>query len=119
MMKILNRDTKDIVTKENIRKPFYAFSEFIREQGVVGLAIGFILGGSVNVLVRSFANDIIQPLIGLAFKNKDGLAQLTWGPVTIGNFIIATIDFIILAAVVYFIFKGLGLEKIDKKKEKK
>lgn len=113
-----NNKTLDKITN-NARKPLYSFMEFIREQGVVGLAIGFILGGSVNVLVRSFANDIIQPLIGLAFKNKDGLAQLQWGPVTIGNFIIATIDFIILAAVVFFVFKGLQLEKIDRKKEKK
>jgi large conductance mechanosensitive channel len=116
---MINLGSNRVIKKISENTPITSFMEFIREQGVVGLAIGFILGGSINSLVRSFANDIVQPLIGLAFKNKDGLAQLKWGPISIGNFLIASIDFIILAAVVYFVFKGLGLEKIDKKKEKK
>ena len=41
------------------------FIDFIREQGVIGLAIGFILGGAVSKVVTSLVNDIISPVIGL------------------------------------------------------
>lgn len=92
------------------------FFDFIREQGVVGLAIGFILGGATNGLVKSLVDDIVNPLIGLLFSKQDSLAGLMLGPVGLGRFISSLIDFIVLAAVVYFVFRGLRLEKLDKKK---
>ena len=39
------------------------FIAFIREQGVVGLAVGFILGGAIAKMVTSLVNDMINPLI--------------------------------------------------------
>lgn len=43
--------------------------------------------------------------------------HLAVGPVEImwGNFVAVLIDFLVVAAVVYWLFKGLGLEKLDKK----
>lgn len=93
------------------------FINFIREQGVVGLAIGFILGGAVSKLVASLVNDLIQPLIGMLFGSADGLASLSYGSIAYGNFLAILIDFLIVAAVVYYGFKALKLDKIDKKKE--
>lgn len=93
------------------------FIQFVREQGVIGLAIGFILGGAISKVVSSFVEDIVQPLLGYALGSAKGLSGLAIGPVTYGQFITAAIDFLIIAAVVYFIFKGLGLNKLDKKKE--
>lgn len=101
-----------------MKKQVTSFVEFIREQGVVGLAIGFVLGGSVNSVVKSLVTDIIEPALGLVFGSTDGLASWTVGPMLVGNFIVALIDFIILAAVVFFVFKGLGFERLDKKKDK-
>jgi len=93
------------------------FIEFIREQGVVGLAIGFILGGAISKVVSSLVKDIIQPLLGYALGSAEGLSSLAIGPITYGLFITATIDFLIIAAVIYFMFRGLKLDKLDKKKE--
>lgn len=92
------------------------FIDFIREQGVVGLAVGFILGGAVSGVVSSFVNDIINPIIGAVFGSNEGLASMMLGPVALGSFITVLIDFLIIAAVVYFIFKGLKLDKMDKTK---
>jgi large conductance mechanosensitive channel len=92
------------------------FIEFISEQGVVGLAIGFILGGAVSKLVASLVNDIINPIIAAIFGSADGMAELMLGPVKIGAFASTMIDFLIIAAVVYFGFKGLKLDRLDKKK---
>ena len=102
----------------NLRERGREFVNFVREQGVVGLAIGFILGGAVSKVVGSFVQDLIQPAIGLIFGSTQGLKALHIGPIMVGNFLAVFIDFLILSAVVYFVFKKLGLETLDKKKER-
>lgn len=92
------------------------FMQFVREQGVVGLAVGFILGGSVSKVVTALVNDVVNPLIGYILGSTEGLKAMKLGPVLLGDFIAVTIDFLIIAAVVYFIVKGLGLDKLDKAK---
>ena len=94
----------------------HGFVDFIREQGVVGLAVGFILGGAVSKLVASFVTDIVQPIIGMFFGSTEGLAALSYKSIMWGNFLAILIDFVIVAAVVYFGVKMLGLDKLDKKK---
>jgi len=89
------------------------FVHFIREQGVVGLAIGFILGGAVSKVVSSLVTDVINPLIGMVFGSTDGLATIVLGPVALGHFVSVLIDFVIVAAVVFFIFKRLGVDRLD------
>lgn len=93
------------------------FLQFVREQGVVGLAIGFILGGAVGKVVASLVNDIIMPVISLALGSTEGLKALSYFGVNYGAFISTCVDFIIIAAVIYFVFKKIGLDKLDKKKE--
>ncbi len=94
------------------------FLTFIREQGVVGLAIGFILGAEVTALVKSLVEGIINPLIGL-LGDADSLAEASLmigdAEVVWGAFVAQLVNFIIVAAVVYFVFKKLGLDSIDKK----
>lgn len=99
------------------------FFDFIREQGVVGLAIGFLLGGAVSKVVSAFVADIINPLLSFVMGSTDGLKQayIAIGDAKImwGDFISVIIDFLIIAMVIYFGFKGLGIDKLDKKKEGK
>jgi len=96
------------------------FLDFIREQGVVGLAVGFILGGAVSKVVAALVADIINPIVGVALGSAGNLANEFWkiGSVRIlyGDFISVFIDFSIIAAVVYFGVKFIGLDKLDKKK---
>ncbi len=97
------------------------FIQFIREQGVVGFATGFILGGAVSDLVKSLMADIINPVLGLLLGSVHDLktasvdffgATITWG-----NFLSSLINFIVLAIVVYTAFKILRLELLDKKED--
>ncbi|MDO9027333.1 MAG: MscL family protein [Candidatus Roizmanbacteria bacterium] len=87
--------------------------------GVVGLAVGFILGGAIAKLVSSLVTDIVNPVLGLLLSKTKSLETMALrigeSKIMWGHFISVTIDFIIVAAVVYFIVKGLGFEKIDKK----
>jgi len=97
------------------------FIDFIREQGVVGLAVGFILGGAVSKVVSALVTDIINPVIGILLGAASGLkeASISLGSAKIlyGDLISVIIDFIIIALVVYYGVKAIGLDKLDKKKE--
>ena len=103
-----------------MHKQLAGFMQFIREQGVVGLAVGFILGGAVSKLVSALVEDIINPILGIvlgaagnlsSYTMQVGQAQIMWG-----NFLAVMIDFLVIAMVVYFGVKGLGLDKLDKQK---
>ena len=97
------------------------FIAFIREQGVVGFAIGFILGGAVSELVKSLMADVINPALGLLLGSVQDLktASVPFFGATImwGSFLGSLINFIVLAGVVYVLFKMLRLEKLDKKRD--
>jgi large conductance mechanosensitive channel len=94
------------------------FIEFIRKQGVIGLAVGFILGGAVSKLVSALVGDIINPLLGIILGKINlvsaaitvGSAKIMWG-----DFVGVLIDFLVIALVVYFGVKLLKLDKLDKK----
>ena len=93
------------------------FADFIRERGVVGLAIGFMMGGAVTKTVTSLVDDVINPLIGFVAGGHLNLSEMTIGVVKIGSFGNNLINLFIVSAVVYFIFfKALHLEKLEKPK---
>lgn len=107
---------------EKILKPrLQDFLDFVREHGVIGLALGIIIGGAVTKLVTAVVTDLINPLIGIFLGKIGDLSNVTIhifsANLLIGSFISALIDFLIIVAVVYFGIKKLGLEKLDKKKE--
>jgi large conductance mechanosensitive channel len=97
------------------------FVDFIREQGVVGLAVGFILGGAVSKVVSAFITDIINPVLGLILGMAGDLKTASFGigsaQVMYGDLISVFIDFTVVALVVYFGVKIIGLDRLDKKKE--
>jgi large conductance mechanosensitive channel len=96
------------------------FLIFIREQGVVGFAVGFILGGAISQVVGSLVSDIINPLISGLTSNAQNLYwTLGSSKILYGNFIGSLINFIILALVVYISVKVLRVDRLDKKKEEK
>ncbi|MEW6555330.1 MAG: MscL family protein [Actinomycetota bacterium] len=100
------------------KKGLAGFVDFLRKQGVVGLAIGFIIGTATAVVVSAFVNDLINPIIG-AILGQGSLDTLTFtigdAVFNYGHFIGVLINFMIILAVVYFGFKALRLEKLDKK----
>lgn len=98
------------------------FLDFIKEQGVVGLAVAVILGAAAKDVVDSLVADIINPLIGLLF-DADSLAteSFTIGEgadaaiIGWGNLVSNLISFAVVAAVVYFVLNK-AMAKFDKKK---
>lgn len=96
------------------------FIEFVRTQGVVGLAVGFILGGAISKVVSALVDDIINPVLGIFLGAAGNLSEMYFNvgsaKVMWGDFISVIIDFLVVAVVVYFGVKKLGLDKLDNKK---
>ena len=95
---------------------FSGFVNFIWERGVMGLLIGFVLGGAVSKVTASFSADILNPLLAAVFGSTNKLADFMIGSVALGKFLASIIDFLVLAIVIYILFKVLKLETLDVKK---
>jgi large conductance mechanosensitive channel len=100
------------------------FVEFIREKGVLGLAVGIIMGGAVTKFVTSIVENIINPFLGAITGVAGNLTELTYRiPYTgivlkWGAFLSSLIDFLAIILVIYLIFfKTPILASLDKKKE--
>ena len=97
------------------------FVLFVRQQGVIGLAVAFVIGGAVQKLISSLVSDLINPLIGLMLGRTQDLKELSFsvGSATFawGNFLSNLIDFLIIAFVIYILVKGLRADVLDKPKQ--
>lgn len=91
------------------------FKAFAMRGNVVDLAIGVIIGGAFGAIVNSLINDVITPLLlkpALDAAQMSKLEDLTaFGAVKYGKFIGATINFIIVAFVLFLIVKGMNAAK--------
>ena len=112
------------LSSQKAKSAFEGFMEFIRKQGVVGLAIGLAIGTQAAELVKNIVNSIITPFVDL-LVGPGGLKGLNlfvnmFGRTTtfqFGLLIDSILKFIAVAAVIYFIVIGLKLDKWDKKKD--
>jgi len=83
------------------------FRDFILRGNVMDLAVAVIIGAAFGKIISSLVGDIINPLIGATLgKPNFGFLVIHMGSgvITIGNFINAVIEFVIVAAVIYFVF---------------
>ena len=104
------------------------FREFALKGNVVDLAVGIIIGAAFSGIVTSLVGDIIMPIIGaitggldfsnyftplsklvtegnLADAKKQG-AVLAWG-----NFLTLTLNFIIVAFVLFTVIRAMNVLK--------
>ena len=83
------------------------FRDFVLRGNVMDLAVAVIIGAAFGKIVGSLVSDIINPLIGATMgKPNFGFLVIHMGKgvITIGNFVNAVIEFVIVAAVIYFVF---------------
>jgi large conductance mechanosensitive channel len=98
------------------------FKDFIARGNVMDMAVGIIIGAAFTAIVTSLVGDLINPIIALFtggidfsgwFYSLDGeaysslaVAQEAGAPVfAVGNFIMAIINFVIVAFVVFLLVK--------------
>ena len=125
-----------------MKKFLSEFKAFALRGNVIDLAVGVIIGGAFQAIVKSLVDDLIMPFVGLAtgginftdqflvLKLAEGVAEGTkYASLTAakeagatvfayGSFITAVINFIIMAVVIFLFVKGINnLHKLGKKKE--
>ncbi len=87
------------------------FKEFISRGNVVDLAVGVIIGGAFGGIVTSLVKDVIMPPIGYLLSGiTDASGKVTKPEVAIGYgaFINTLINFVIVAAVIFIVIKGVN-----------
>ncbi len=98
---------------------FKEFVGFLKQYGVIGLAIAVIIGGKLNLLVSSLVADILTPLLfqpALKAAGVDNIALLSFNGILYGKFASALIDFFIVAFVVFLFAKKIMKEETVAKK---
>ncbi len=88
------------------------FKEFAMRGNVVDLAVGVIIGGAFGKIVSSLIDDVITPLLlkpALEAAHLTKLEELVvLGSVKYGSFLASTINFIIVAFVLFMLIKGMN-----------
>ena len=95
------------------------FIDFIGKAGVLGLAVGFIMGTYIGTVVSALVQDIIMPVPGALMPGGDWRKAIFTVPVgngmnfAVGDFVGVIINFLIVACVIFLIAKyakKLGLK---------
>lgn len=107
------------------RKHATGFSDFVRTQGVIGLAVGLAIGTAAGDTVKKLVEGFINPIVQFMIGSRQGLESATlhvdlfhrtadfrWGA-----FVSSSITLLATALVIYLIVHMAKLDKIDKKKE--
>lgn len=83
------------------------FKDFAMRGNVIDLAVGIIIGAAFTAIVTSLVDDILSPIIGLLVQVNfsDLSANFCGVTLTYGKFIMAVINFLIVAFVLFSIIK--------------
>ena len=94
------------------------FKEFINQGNVMDLAVGVIIGAAFKAIVDSVVGDLISPLIGSIFNMdfSELSVNINGAELKYGNFIMAVLNFFIIAIVLFCIIKAFNKAKNAVKK---
>lgn len=115
-------------------KQLAGFMRFVREQGVVGLAVGLAIGTQVGVTVKMIVEGFVNPIVTFLVGSQNTLANSVWNIIgqdtkttdywiTLGHrtlvlgwgeIVSSLITLLAVAAVIYYVVKGLKLDRLDK-----
>ncbi len=103
------------------------FKEFALKGNMVDLAVGVIIGGAFGKIIASIVNDLIMPPLslitgGVNFKElkivlsraADGTVAAAWN---YGNFLQTTIEFLIIALIIFLMIKAMNKLRKKEKEE--
>ncbi len=101
------------------------FLDFIRTQGVVGLAVGLAIGTAAGATVKALVEGFINPIVQFIVGSQDSLASASWqlelwgrtADFKWGAAVSSAITLIATALVIYWIVNIFKLDRLDKKKD--
>ncbi len=101
------------------------FVDFIRTQGVIGLAVGLAIGTAAGDTVARLVEGFINPIVQFVVGSQAGLQAAVWhvelwgrnADFAWGAFVSSAITLLATALVIYWIIHVLKLNRLDKKKD--
>ena len=104
------------------------FKDFIAKGNVMDMAVGIIVGAAFTAIVKSMVDDLINPIIGIflggldftnlfvvlgdgEFASLDAAREAGAGVFAYGSFIMAIINFLIIAFVVFMLVRYVNKVK--------
>ena len=103
-----------------MKKFLEEFKVFALRGNVIDLAVGVIIGGAFQAIVKSLTDDILMPLVGLFMRSdfKAVTVVILGVEVRYGAFVSAVINFIIMAFLIFLLVKGMNtIARFGRKKE--
>lgn len=95
------------------------FMAFLKQYGIVGLAIAVVIGGKLNEFISSLVNDLLMPVIfqpALKAANVDNIRALSYNGILYGKVLGSAVDFLIVAVVVFLFAKWVLKEETVSKR---
>lgn len=110
---------------DKVKNHVGGFVDFIRSQGVIGLAVGLAIGTAAGDTVKKLVEGFINPVVQFIVGSGDKLATATWHVELFGRTadfawgaaLSSTITLLATALVIYWIVNVFKLDKLDKKKD--
>ena len=78
------------------------FKDFLIRGNVIDLAVGLIMGTAFTAVVTSLVQAVLMPAISMLIGSPNFDDFLVFGQVKIGVFLTAVVNFVLIAAAVYF-----------------
>ena len=94
------------------------FKDFILRGNVLDLAVAFIMGAAFNEVVKALVEKVLMPAISMLVQAPNFDSFLVFGDIKIGAFLTAVVNFLLVAAAVYFAVV-LPVQKLNEMAAKK
>lgn len=117
---IARAEARQLATKQ-----VSGFTDFLREQNVISIGIGLVLGIQIKAVVDTIMASLVNPVTQLLLPGQEALSkqsftmslddksvQVGWGAIVYSLF-----TFVLVALIIYAGYKMLKLDKLAKKKE--
>ncbi|MGV9002105.1 MAG: MscL family protein [Candidatus Saccharimonadaceae bacterium] len=109
---------------DHVKGQIGGFFDFIRSQGVIGLAVGLAIGAAAGDTVKKIVEGFINPIVQFITGSGSTLATSTWtfhafgrsATFAWGAALSSLITLLATALVIYWLVNIFRLDKLDKKK---
>ncbi len=88
------------------------FKNFLLRGNVIDLAVGIIMGTAFTAVVTALVQSVLMPAISMLVQSPNFDSFLVFGQIKIGVFLTAVVNFLLIAAAVYFAVV-LPVEKLN------
>lgn len=111
--------------KEVVGRQVSGFTDFLREQSVISIGIGLVLGIQIKAVVDTIMASFVNPITALLLPGQEALSakefMLSLGDKQVaigwGAIVYSIFTFVMVAVIIYAGYRLLRLDKLTKKKE--